>query len=532
MSPSRAGRHSSSSNTSHCSSTAARTAATTSVASRSRIASASGSSSCGMLPSIVTAGPFGAAARVASSAWYSGCEPGWAWISSRKTWFTQSSTGRGRAEVAREQLGRGDERVARLEERRDVGPAEPVDRLLRVADEEEVPGLDRDLGPRARRRVSPGSRRRASDTAMSTWIGSVSWNSSMSRRWYRRPSRARAAGPCSGWRSSRRASTSRSWNSSSPATRRASTSRAGELGDGDRERADDRAGDLAAASVPVPSARRRMRSRSSVDVAPPRSLAADVRCTLNDGCGRRNSSSRSAVSRASRSLAAYASNSSRRASSLSSASTHWSRSAQTASSAAIHCSISSSGIGGGGGHLVEQVPVGGERLGDRTQLLELHARREAEHDHRLMFGFVDEPVHEPFPARVERDTGRDLVADLDARREPGLDRELGEEPLRERVQGADRGAVEVVERSCARRVGRARCCSSSARTRYRNSAAAFSVNVIAAMLRIGMPDRTSADDAADQRRGLAGARTRFDEQRARRARCGSPRARRRRRPVA
>ena len=67
--------------------------------------------------------------------------------------MTQSSTGRGRAEVAREQLGRGDERVARLEEGRDVGPAEPVDRLLRVADEEEVPRLDRDLGPRALRRV-------------------------------------------------------------------------------------------------------------------------------------------------------------------------------------------------------------------------------------------------------------------------------------------------------------------------------------------------------------------------------------------
>ena len=102
--------------------------------------------------------------------------------------------------------------------------------------------------------------------------------------------------------------------------------------------------------------------------------------------------------------AAYASNSSRRASSLSSSSMQWSRSAHTASSAAIHCSISSSGIGGGGGHLVEEVPVGGERLGDGPQLLELHAGREAEDDDRLMCGFIDEPVDEPFPARVERNT--------------------------------------------------------------------------------------------------------------------------------
>ena len=49
--------------------------------------------------------------------------------------------------------------------------------------------------------------------------------------------------------------------------------------------------------------------------------------------------------------------------------------------------------------LVEEVPVGGERLGDRAQLLELHAGGEAEHDDRLVRGLVDQLVHEPFPAR-------------------------------------------------------------------------------------------------------------------------------------
>ena len=99
------------------------------------------------------------------------------------------------------------------------------------------------------------------------------------------------------------------------------------------------------------------------------------------------------------------------------------------------------------GHTVEQVPVGGERLGDRTQLLEPHARREPEHDRGLVLRRIEHLVDEPFPTRIERDRGRDLVADLDARWEPGLDRELGEEALREGVQRADRGRVELVERT-------------------------------------------------------------------------------------
>ena len=75
-----------------------------------------------------------------------------------------------------------------------------------------------------------------------------------------------------------------------------------ELGDGDRERADDRAGDLA--QRPFPFVGQAADAVAELlDVAPPGSLAAD-RCTLNDGCGRRSSSSRSAVSRAARSFAA------------------------------------------------------------------------------------------------------------------------------------------------------------------------------------------------------------------------------------
>ena len=54
-------------------------------------------------------------------------------------------------------------------------------------------------------------------TASSAWMGSVSWNSSISRRSYSRPSSSRAAGTL---RTIWRASTRRSWNSSRPSARR------------------------------------------------------------------------------------------------------------------------------------------------------------------------------------------------------------------------------------------------------------------------------------------------------------------------
>ena len=75
----------------------------------------------------------------------------------------------------------GREAVARGEEHGDVGAAEPVDRLLGVADEEQSPGFDGYVGPspdRSRPRPSTAMR-----MAISIWIGSVSWNSSSSRRW-------------------------------------------------------------------------------------------------------------------------------------------------------------------------------------------------------------------------------------------------------------------------------------------------------------------------------------------------------------
>ena len=100
---------------------------------------------------------------------------------------------------------------------------------------------------------------------------------------------------------------------------------------------------------------------------------------------------------------------------------------------------------------IEEIPVVVEELGHPAQVLELAARAE-QHEHRgLERGIVEEIVTGAAPARVEREQRRHLVVHLDARRQAGLDRERGENALRERVQRADRGGIELVERQHASR---------------------------------------------------------------------------------
>ena len=65
---------------------------------------------------------------------------------------------------------------------------------------------------------------------------------------------------------------------------------------------------------------------------------------------------------------------------------------------------------------------------------------------RLELGIVEQVVAGAAPAIIEGDQRRHFVAHLDARRQSRLDRKRGENPLRERVQGADRGVVDLVER--------------------------------------------------------------------------------------
>jgi hypothetical protein len=163
---------------------------------------------------------------------------------------------------------------------------------------------------------------------------------------------------------------------------------------------------------------------------------------------------------------------------------------------------------------IEQVPVRGEGFGDRPQLIEPHARGEPEHDDGLRVGVVEQLVDEPIPPRVERDRRRDLVADLDARRQAGFDRELGEQALRERVQRGDRRRVERIQRGRARDITRA----------GRNlqfgpdPCPQFGRGLLGEGDRGDRPHRDASpyepDDARHERRGFPGTRAGFDEQRA------------------
>ena len=130
----------------------------------------------------------------APAARYSGCEPGNGWISSREHVVDPVEHRAGGAEVARETAAalstKVSPRLAGTSRCRPAGSGRSTasGRRRRTA--------ARDRPSLRSTSVSPSSATTdASSTARSTWIGSVSWNSSISSRWYRcaePPPRARA----------------------------------------------------------------------------------------------------------------------------------------------------------------------------------------------------------------------------------------------------------------------------------------------------------------------------------------------------
>ena len=172
---------------------------------------------------------------------------------------------------------------------------------------------------------------------------------------------------------------------------------------------------------------------------------------------------------------------------------------------------------------VEEVPVVVQELGDAAQVVEPGAAREQDQQRRLELGIVEEIVTGAPPPLVEREQRRDFVVDFDTRRQAGLDRERGEDPLRERVERADRGVVEVVEGVVA----------AIARDRVERVVAGavleLRAHTIAELGRgllgerdrghashrhgeVGTVDRDQLDDPIDQDRRLPGARAGLDEE--------------------
>ena len=155
------------------------TAAATSAASRSRSASARSPCSCASAPSSTMAGPAGAFGRVGIERDVLGLRVGVGDDQLAEHVVHEVDHRRVVRKLRVRCRGAAPNAERARQERGDVGAAEPVDRLLGVADDEQAARVDRRSRPTAgharRGRPMRGARRGR------TGSGSVSWNSSSSR---------------------------------------------------------------------------------------------------------------------------------------------------------------------------------------------------------------------------------------------------------------------------------------------------------------------------------------------------------------
>ena len=154
-----------------------------------------------------------------------------------------------------------------------------------------------------------------------------------------------------------------------------------------------------------------------------------------------------------------------------------------------------------------------QRGHDLTEVLRRHAELDGSRDDRRSAGpsGSNRRAARRSPPLLEVDRLADLVEHLEARRHADCQAVLGEQPAGERVQRRHRRVAERGQRPFDERARRPP--SSSSRTRTRSSAAAFSVNVIAAIWLMSTPALDQCADAVDEDRRLAGAGARLDEQR-------------------
>ena len=93
----------------------------------------------------------------------------------------------------------------------------------------------------------------------------------------------------------------------------------------------------------------------------------------------------------------------------------------------------------------EAVPVLVEPHGQRPDLVEPHCVHLKLQQRGAHLGLFEELIEEVAPADVEVDLRADVVEHLHAGRQTGLHRVLGQDPLREGVQRAHRGSVQLVQ---------------------------------------------------------------------------------------
>ena len=356
-------------------------------------------------------------------------------------------------------------------------------------------------------------------------MGSVSWNSSSSSRVYRARRRRRTSQPCSGSRSTARASTSRSWNSSSPRVRRAAASRSVNCASSQASRR------TTSSDEPGRECRSRARARrrSRPGRRRPSTRRASCPCDPWLRFARRCSHGEQAqllvlVGRAQRAASCQAARSSdllERACRRDRGSAR-SRSASSVEQRPAPARARGSSGGGSGS--------GPMRSATRSQLA-LHANASVRSTGRVVSALSASSSARSSAGsssssstkRVHRSSNASCDAMSSStsmpRWEPGFDGVLGEEPLRERVQRRHRGAVELLEGELAAR----RRDGSSVAARRLLERPADPVAQLGRGL-LGERDRgdlahghvaarDQRDHPVDQRLGLARSRARFDEER-------------------
>ena len=175
----------------------------------------------------------------------------------------------------------------------------------------------------------------------------------------------------------------------------------------------------------------------------------------------------------------------------------------------------------GGCPLGHEVPVLVEGQGDLAQGGEPDPGGGEQQDRPGQRGIVQQVVDQLGPAVVEGDHRRHLVEHLDARRQARLDGVLGQDPLGEAVQRADGGGIEVVEGRLAALQRRGVAGTASALGGGVEPATDPVAQLGGRLLGEGdRGDRTErlarveheGKHAVDQGTGLAGTRAGFDEQ--------------------
>ena len=325
----------------------------------------------------------------------------------------------------------------------DVGPPEPVDRLLRIADDEQRPGGHGSRPPsRAVAVAATGDADREFDLDR---VGVLE----LVQQQYLVLALQRAADLGVRSRSSRRASTSRSWNSSRPSAARSAAASCTRCGDpvrqrsqrGIRECGGDRRRRL---GLPLSGSRRADRRGHGqfcfAAVAEVQTRPARLRCgehlSFVVDRGRLLHPARRGQSSLPRNL------------SVGVRALHRARRQQRR--------LVDEFPGVGQLDLAEALPAApGPRSGPSCRRAPWSSERNLSSvtpaamasssgsETRLV---VQQPALHHRPALVERDRRCDLVHHLDQWRQSGLDRVRGEDPLREGVQRADRGGVELVQR--------------------------------------------------------------------------------------